>query len=598
LEFFKKIVRKYLDHFYYFYSYLGYKIFVSLGISLAVGFLDGFGLAMMLPLLQMVDGNGTADPESLGNLSFLIEGLQEIGVPITLRWILVVMLILFVLKGVAKFIDSFYRVILQQGFIRRLRFANVDKLCGYRYKNFVTADSGRIQNTLSGEITKVVSAYKYYFLTFQGAVLLFVYIFMAFLANPQFALLVVLGSLLSNGIYGRIYRKTKQTSRKITSDGHIFQGLLIQMVAFFKYLKATGYNKVYASKLKKSIVQIELSTRKIGFYNSILTSTREPIIMMIVVGVILIQIEVFGQTLSVLILSLIFFYRALTFLINIQIQWNSFMNVSGSLENMTEFMNDLGKHQEKQGVVKFTGLHGQIEARELSFNYRSTSVLKDVSLGIKKNETVAFVGESGSGKTTLVNLLAGLMPPSAGAIEVDGMDLKEMSLDSYRSRIGYITQEPVIFSDSVFNNVTFWDEKSSTNVQRFRDALQKAAILDFVNSLPQREDTYLGSSGITVSGGQKQRLSIARELYKNVDILIMDEATSALDSETEREIQWNIDLLKGHFTILMIAHRLSTVKNADKIVLLKNGRIEAVNSFNEMVETSASFKKMVQLQEF
>ena len=369
-------------------------------------------------------------------------------------------------------------------------------------------------------------------------------------------------------------------------------------MALFKYLKATGYNRVYAAKLKKSIVHIENSTRKIGYYNSILTSTREPIIILIVVSVILIEVKFFGQSLGLLILSLIFFYRSLTFLINVQIQWNSFMNVSGSLENMTEFMNDLGANQEKKGKGEFTALRSQIEARAVSFHYGPTKVLNQVNLTIRKNETVAFVGESGSGKTTLVNLLSGLMLPEEGSIEVDGIDLRNINLDSYRIRIGYITQEPVIFSDKVFNNITFWAEKTPANVAKFNDALRKAAIFDFVHSLPDKENSQLGTNGITVSGGQKQRLSIARELYKEVDILIMDEATSALDSETEREIQWNIDSLKGQFTILMIAHRLSTVRNADKIVLLKNGRVEAVNSFSEMMETSASFKKMVQLQEF
>src|SRR5690606_36896736 len=200
----------------------------------------------------------------------------------------------------------------------------------------------------------------------------------------------------------------------------------------------------------------------------------------------------------------------------------------------------------------------------------------DVSLNIEKNQTVAFVGESGSGKTTLVNLLAGLMHPDSGSVIVDGKNLSEIDVRSYQKHLGYITQEPVIFSDTIFNNVTFWADRNPETEKQYWAALEKASIGDFVRDLPLAEESPVGSNGILVSGGQKQRLSIARELYKEVDILIMDEATSALDSETEKTIQENIDLLKGSYTFLIVAHRLSTVKSADKIVLMRNGHVEEV----------------------
>jgi ABC-type multidrug transport system fused ATPase/permease subunit len=168
---------------------------------------------------------------------------------------------------------------------------------------------------------------------------------------------------------------------------------------------------------------------------------------------------------------------------------------------------------------------------------------------------------------------------------------------TFQNRIGYITQEPVIFDDNVFNNVTFWDEKTPENLNRFWEALRKASILDFVESLPEKENAPLGNNGIMASGGQKQRLSIARELYKDIDILIMDEATSALDSETEKAIQENIDALKGQYTIIIIAHRLSTIKNADEIVLMSKGEIIDKGSFSELIGSNETFKRMVNLQE-
>jgi len=180
---------------------------------------------------------------------------------------------------------------------------------------------------------------------------------------------------------------------------------------------------------------------------------------------------------------------------------------------------------------------------------------------------------------------------------IDVREAKGLNMGTFQKRIGYITQEPVIFDGTIFNNVTFWDEKTPDSLKRFHDALGQASILDFVLEQPDAENSRLGNNGINLSGGQKQRISIARELYKDIDFLFMDEATSALDSETERAIQENIDELKGQFTIIIIAHRLSTIKNADRVVMLRNGCIEHIGSYPDLIQQSATFKRMVELQE-
>ena len=150
--------------------------------------------------------------------------------------------------------------------------------------------------------------------------------------------------------------------------------------------------------------------------------------------------------------------------------------------------------------------------------------------------------------------------------------------------------------DTIFNNVTFWAEKTSENLKRYETAVKKAAIDSFINELSMKEETLLGNNGINLSGGQKQRLAIARELYKEVDLLLMDEATSALDGETEAIIQQHIEKLKGSLTIIVIAHRLATIKNADKIVILKDGKIQEVGSYKDLMERSKEFKEMTALQ--
>jgi len=264
---------------------------------------------------------------------------------------------------------------------------------------------------------------------------------------------------------------------------------------------------------------------------------------------------------------------------------------------MTNFQKEIAKQQERYGKQPLARFQKGIKIQGLDFRYGDKVILKDIHLKLEAKKTYAFVGESGSGKTTLVNLIAGLMPPDKGQILIDGQEIRDLDIRTYQSRIGYITQEPVIFNDSIFNNVTFWAVPSAANLKRFWEALEKAAIADFVKSLEGQEQALLGNNGINLSGGQRQRLSIARELYKEIDILVMDEATSALDSETEKAIQDNIDQLKGQYTILIVAHRLSTIRNADEVVLMSQGRVEEKGNFEKLIQDSGSFKKMVELQE-
>jgi subfamily B ATP-binding cassette protein MsbA len=595
----KNILKKHFSSLAFFYRYLRYRLLLLLVVSILVGLLDGLGLAMFLPLLEFVADSGTqATTESMGNLAFLLDGIQAIGLELTLTVVLLTMLAFFILKGVATWLESYLNVIYQQYFIRKVRVENIDALTHYNYQAFVMADAGAIQNTLSTEVERVVQAYRMYSQMLRQAVMVLTYAGLAFLANPEFALLVLVGGVLSNFLFSILYKKTKQLSRQYVKSSHRFQGLLIQKVAFFKYLKATGSIRTYAQNLREMVYEIEDSVRKMGILNSIMTGVREPMMMTIVVATILVQVQLFGGSLSTILLSLLFFYRALTAVTQLQTSYNRYLSFSGSIINMQQFIANLRQQRGPNGKVAFSSFSRAVQLDKMSFGYQPDDlILQDINLSLNRNETLALVGESGSGKTTLMNILSGILQPTQGQMLVDGEDAGDLNISSYQYRIGYITQEPVIFDDTVFNNVTFWAEKTDTNLKRFWTALEQASIAKFVRTQLDVEDARLGNNGINLSGGQKQRISIARELYKEVDFLFMDEATSALDSETERAIQENIDELKGQYTILIIAHRLSTIKNADRVVVLKQGRIDHIGTYEELIAQSVSFKRMVELQE-
>lgn len=594
----KDLIKKHFSSFAFFYHYLGSKVFIAFFLSVAVSFLDGLGLTMFFPLLQVVGVEAVGSESSdLGNLTYLMDGIESLGISLTLGSVLIIMLVFFTFKGVAFYFSYVYRIILQQSFIRKLRVNLLDGLNRMSFKRFILSDAGRIQNTLGGEVNSVATSFNAYFASFEQVIMLVVYIGFAFFLDAKFALLVCVGGGLTHFLYKIIYKRTTVASYSLTEYNNVFQGQIIQHVGNFKYLKASGRVNTYGDRLKETVSNIEESRKRMGILSSIGGAAREPLMVGIIVLVIFIQIKFLEGNLGTMLISLMFFYRGLSALVSLQQSWNSYLGVSGSMANMQSFLQLLKETREEDGTIKVDQFKEKISLEKVGFSYGETKILKNIHLDISKNESIAFVGESGSGKTTLVNLLAGLLPESEGEIKVDGIPLKQLHKENFQKRIGYVSQDAVIFNDTIFNNVTFWAKPTPENWKRFTLSIEKASLKEFLSELPEGAETLLGNNGINLSGGQKQRISIARELYKDIDILILDEATSALDSETEKVIQDSIESLQGNFTLLIVAHRLSTIRNVDRVVLMDKGEIVDMDSFDKLIQKQDRFRKMVELQE-
>lgn len=262
-------------------------------------------------------------------------------------------------------------------------------------------------------------------------------------------------------------------------------------------------------------------------------------------------------------------------------------------------LNDTGT----RAIVK---AQGAIEFDDLSFSYSDLNaagditnheVLKDIQLKIKPGEVIAFVGPSGSGKTTLVNLLPRFYSPTKGRICLDGLDIKEYKLNDLRHQIAFVSQDVVLFNDSIASNVAYGAvNKADIDRSLVIQALQAANLGDMVRDLPEGIDTEIGDNGNRLSGGQRQRLAIARAIYKDAPILILDEATSALDSESERQVQEALDTLMQGRTTLVIAHRLSTIEHADRIVVLEHGRIVEIGPHQDLINQNGLYASLHRLQ--
>ncbi len=232
----------------------------------------------------------------------------------------------------------------------------------------------------------------------------------------------------------------------------------------------------------------------------------------------------------------------------------------------------------------------------MSFSYldKMNFVLKDINLTIAKNERIAIVGESGAGKTTFIRLLLRLYDPTLGNILIDDINIKDISRDSWKSLVSVVSQDTFVFDDTVENNIKYSLDNCSDD--NFWTAVRRARADDFINNLPEKEKTILGERGIRLSGGQRQRIAIARAFLRDSPILILDEATSALDSITESLIQEAIDDLAENRTMIVIAHRLSTVKSVDRIVVFDKGKIAEIGNHEKLLEEGNLYKKYYSLQ--
>jgi subfamily B ATP-binding cassette protein MsbA len=247
---------------------------------------------------------------------------------------------------------------------------------------------------------------------------------------------------------------------------------------------------------------------------------------------------------------------------------------------------------DKPGAIEAQEFKQAIEYQSVTFRYNEDSeqVLTNINLNIKRGEMVAFVGHSGAGKTTIVNLLPRFYEITAGAITIDGQDIRNMTLHSLRGLMSIVTQETILFNDTIRNNIAYG--LSQVSDQQIIEAAKVANAWEFIEKTEQGLDTHIGERGVRLSGGQKQRLSIARAILKNPPILILDEATSSLDTESERLVQEAIDNLLQSRTVLVIAHRLSTIRNATKIVVLHNGHIEGIGRHEELYQASPIYKNL------
>jgi len=415
--------------------------------------------------------------------------------------------------------------------------------------------------------------------------------------DPKFTILILVISLPFTIFFTRISGSTRKESQKLSEQNKKFHQLIIQNVTAFKYLKSTNAIDKIFFHIKVSINAAKKIYLRLAFLSALVNSVREPIVISTILLSIIIQIYFFHASLASLIIVLLLLYRATNEIMQYQSSKQAYLSQIGGLDSVREVLTFLKQNKEvlNNAKVKSSQVFQQsFEFRDISFSYDNQhNILEDISFEITPNRSIAIVGASGSGKTTLLDLLTGLLIPAKGEILIDGQKLDEFNKLAWQSKIGVVNQDPVIFQDTVFNNITLWDARTPENESRCIDALKRAIAYDFIMEKENGLHEQLSDRGMSLSGGQKQRIAIARELYKNSTVLILDEATSALDTETEFLLQENISKLQGKVTMIIVAHRLSTIKNVDNVLVLSKGKVIEFGDYKMLKEQKGSYLNVI-----
>ena len=583
-----------------FQSYIGRRMYLVFALALLAALAEGVGIVMLLPLLQTLDGLTSEATTGIGGA--LTSALDLLGLGGSTLAILLFIAGFFLLKGGFLFLAKGYQAYLRGQLMRELKGRLYDDYGRMQLQYYISRDTGHFINVINTQITKMLEAFTSMIELGTRFATTGVYIGAAFAVAWRFGLMaLVLGAVLLFALR-RLNGYVRGLSRKTSLEAGHLAKLLIQSLQAMKYLTATGQHPDLRAGAMQSIRRLTGYEIRTGIANAFTQTVYEPLAVAAIMLIVAVQLLWLNQPLGPILVSILLFYRGLTSVTSLQGSLNRTLTYIGAVEMVRDEFRIQEQHREQDSNRVLGPLQHGIELRNLHFAYGAgqDDVLKDVSLTIPARTSVALVGESGAGKSTLVDLLTLALRPREGELLIDGVPGAEIQLLSWRRQIGYVSQETVVFDDTIAHNICMWKgdpHRDQVLMQRVREAARQAHIAHFIEDLPDGYDTVVGDRGIRLSGGQRQRLFIARELFRKPNLLILDEATSALDTESERFIQQSIDALKGQITVVIIAHRLSTIRNVDRVYVFDCGRLIEQGPYDRLRDAEDSrFGKLVAMQ--
>ena len=599
-----------------------YKKYLVLSVvfNILSAILNIFSFMTLIPMLNILFKTGDGDQATalmawdwdnltkvaMNNMNYYVNQLiADLGPTTTLLVIGLVLTVMTALKTGAYFLSSATIVPIRTGVVRDIRNQLYQKITSLSLGFFSEERKGDIIARMSGDVQEIENSIMSSLdMLFKNPILIIIYFATLLVASWQLTLFTIIFVPVFGWFMGLVGRKLKQKSIKAQALWSDTMSQVEETLGGLRIIKAfcaeekmnerfDRVNSAYRNDIMRVNIRQAMAHPMSEFLGTIMI-----VIVLWFGGILVLQTKTLSGPL---------FIYYMTILYSIIDPLKQFSKASynipkglASMERIDKILKAEVDIREKENPVQIKSFEHQIEFRHVSFRYGEQWVLKDINLVIPKGKTVALVGQSGSGKSTLVDLIPRYYDTQEGEVLIDGINVKDLDLHSLRQLIGNVNQEAILFNDSFRHNIAFsvpeQSEDSAVLAEKIEEAARIANAHDFIVQSEQGYDTNIGDRGGRLSGGQRQRVSIARAILKNPPILILDEATSALDTESERLVQDALERLMKTRTTVAVAHRLSTIKNADEICVLHEGRIVERGSHDELLQHDGYYKKLHDMQ--
>ncbi len=530
---------------------------------------------------------------------FINQRMAEVGEMKTLMLMIAIVIATFLLKNLFGYLAMFFITFLRNGVLRDLRNDLYKKTVELPVSYYSETRKGDTMSRISSDVLEIQHSFLSILELIIREPLMILFTIIAMLAiSTQLTIFVFIFIPLSGFIISRIGKSLKRHSDRVQKEQGYFLSILEETLGGLKIIKGFNAEKIFNNRFQES------TKRFFSFSNSLLNrqNLASPVSEFLGIVVIAILLWYGGSMVlvdKVLAPEAFIVYMGLAY--NILTPAKAISKASYSVrkgdaaaERVLEILETELEIEDAPNAVEKSEFSESIRIDNVSFKYEDDWVLKNFNLTVPKGATVALVGQSGSGKSTIANLVTRFYDVNEGAISIDGVNIKDMQQSSLRGLLGLVTQDSILFNDTVKGNLLVAKEDATD--EEIENALQVANAWEFVKELPEGIDTNIGDGGNKLSGGQKQRLSIARAVLKNPPIMILDEATSALDTESERLVQDALEKMMQNRTSIVIAHRLSTIRNADNIIVMSKGKIVEQGKHQDLLNKKSVYHSLVEMQ--
>ena len=578
-----------------------YSLFSALSFVALIPMLDVlFGKAQPITEAPVYSGN-LLDLGSYGKayLNYKVGALAGENTIWALAIVIALVLSLFLLKNLFSYLASFFITYLRNGVLKDLRNNLYKKIVNQPIAFFSDQRKGDIMSRMIGDVNEVQNSMLSALESFIREPLTIIFSILVMLGiSVKLTLFTFIFIPIAAAVISKIGKSLKKNSIAVQQEQGRFLSLIEETIGGLRVIKAFNAESIFSKRFADSSQTFNRLSNKVMNRQNLGSPMSEFLgILMIAVllwfgGSLVLVDKTLEGTQFIAFMGLA--YNILTPAKAISRASYDMRRGNAAAERILEILDYDNPIKERENPVVIKDFTTAITLNNVTFAYAEQPVLTNFSLEVSKGKTVALVGQSGSGKSTIANLITRFYDVNQGAILIDGVDVKDMQTASLRKLIGVVSQDSILFNDTIKNNLLIG--KPDATDEELITAAKIANAYEFINDLPEGFDTNIGDAGSKLSGGQKQRLSIARAVLKNPPIMVLDEATSALDTESERLVQNALENMMKHRTSIVIAHRLSTIQNADLIVVMQKGRIIEQGTHSELIQKNGMYKRLVEMQ--